>query len=106
MEEIGRIFLALLFCVISCACSKQDKPQSGNNPIPDKVITMDWAENQYINDTNPINQEINDALKRGEYMEYGGKKHLVLAPYILMNLETSEVIDLRNRDRTKRSNYN
>jgi hypothetical protein len=48
--------------------------------------------------TKPTEQEIKDALYMPEYTVYGGKKHLVLRPYVLMDVESGEVVDLRHLD--------
>ena len=67
-------------------------------------IREDWGIDWDYREANRENLICNKMDKPEEYMMYGGKKHLVLAPYVLKDLETGEVIDLRNRDRKGRSN--
>ena len=98
IKKTGKILLTLFFCFVLSACSKQDKPQSDNNPVLNKVLTKDWAEEWSNSAMNLTNQEHNNL-----YMMFDGKEHLIIGPYVIMDIETGEQIDLRTGDKIKHS---
>jgi hypothetical protein len=85
---LKKLLFITALCFTLFACNGNEKPQPNNTPAPIDVPDV----------TKPTEQEIKDALYMPEYMVYGGKKHLVLRPYVLMDVETDEVVDLRHLD--------
>jgi len=69
----------------------------------EKRYFSDDLSDVWINSVKNLNDQDLDIVRyTPEYMIYGGKKYLIIRPYVIMDEETGEEIDFRTTDRIKR----
>ena len=94
---ISTVFLGFVVVgILKLSMNKHNTP-----PLEQLVFNgieiVDFSIKRPLSATNMSKQELNyDNDMVQEYMMYGGKKHLILGPYVLMDIETGEEIDLRD----------
>ena len=83
------ILLILAFCVLLMSCDKKASTQPGNQPAPTITPAEDLSEKEVYDKTS-----INPDLKK-RLIEFNGVEYIILQPYIIKNIETGEIIDMR-----------
>ena len=99
---ISGIFFAFAIMDIWKLSIDKHNTQPLERPVFNEIEIVDFFVKEPHSATNMSKQELiydNDIVQ--EYMLLDGKKHLILRPYVLMDIETGEEIDLRIGARAK-----